>query len=303
MGDMKKKFKFRNIVEYIIEKLISFSGIATILFVIFILAFITYDAFPIFKTNSLQGMVFGRDWYPFPDEVFGMLPLILGSLLVTAGSIVIGVPVGIAAAIYIGEVASPKLREILKPTVEVLAAIPSVVIGFIGLMLLAPFLMSQLERYDIMVTGQAAITGAIMLAFMSMPTIISISEDALNAVPNDYKAASYALGATKWQTIIRVTVPAAKSGILAAVMLGIGRAIGETMTVLMVTGNAAVVPDNWKAIFLPVRTMTATIAAEMGETARDTPHFHSLFMVGVLLFAITFIINFIADLALRRTKN
>jgi phosphate transport system permease protein len=276
---------------------------ATILFVIFILAFITYDAFPIFKTNTLQSMIFGKDWYPFPDEVFGMLPLILGSLLVTAGSIIIGVPVGIAAAIYIGEVASPKLREILKPTVEVLAAIPSVVIGFIGLLLLAPFLMSQFERYDVMVTGQAAITGAIMLAFMSMPTIISISEDALNAVPGDYKAAAYALGATKWQTIIRVIVPAAKSGILAAVMLGIGRAIGETMTVLMVTGNAAVVPDNWKAIFLPVRTMTATIAAEMGETARDTPHFHSLFMVGVLLFTITFIINFIADIALRRTRR
>lgn len=301
MGDMKKKFKFRNIVEYIIEKLIFFSGIATILFVVFILAFITYDAFPIFKTNTLQSMIMGKDWYPVPEEVFGMLPLILGSLLVTAGSIIIGVPVGIAAAIYIGEVAPPKLREILKPTVEVLAAIPSVVIGFIGLLLLAPYLMNHLDKY--MVTGQAAITGAIMLAFMSMPTIISISEDALNAVPGDYKAAAYALGATKWQTIIRVIVPAAKSGILAAVMLGIGRAIGETMTVLMVTGNAAVVPENWKAIFMPVRTMTATIAAEMGETARETPHFHALFMIGVLLFAITFIINFIADLALRKVRK
>jgi phosphate transport system permease protein len=189
----------------------------------------------------------------------------------------------------------------LKPTVEVLAAIPSVVIGFIGLLLLAPYLMNHLDKY--MVTGQAAITGAIMLAFMSMPTIISISEDALNAVPGDYKAAAYALGATKWQTIIRVIVPAAKSGILAAVMLGIGRAIGETMTVLMVTGNAAVVPENWKAIFMPVRTMTATIAAEMGETARETPHFHALFMIGVLLFTITFIINFIADLALRKVRK
>ncbi len=298
---MKKKFKFRNIVEYIIEKLIFFSGIATILFVIFILAFITYDAFPIFKTNTLQSMVFGKDWYPVPDDVFGMLPLILGSLLVTAGSIIIGVPVGVAAAIYIGEVAPPKLREILKPTVEVLAAIPSVVIGFIGLLLLAPYLMNHLDKY--MVTGQAAITGAIMLAFMSMPTIISISEDALNAVPGEYKAAAYALGATKWQTIIRVIVPAAKSGILAAVMLGIGRSIGETMTVMMVTGNAAVVPENWKAIFMPIRTMTATIAAEMGETARETPHFHALFMIGVLLFTITFIINFIADLALRRVKK
>lgn len=301
MSDMKKKFKFRNIVEYIIEKLIFFSGIATILFVIFILAFITYDAFPIFKTNTLQSMVFGKDWYPVPDDVFGMLPLILGSLLVTAGSIIIGVPVGVAAAIYIGEVAPPKLREILKPTVEVLAAIPSVVIGFIGLLLLAPYLMNHLDKY--MVTGQAAITGAIMLAFMSMPTIISISEDALNAVPGEYKAAAYALGATKWQTIIRVIVPAAKSGILAAVMLGIGRSIGETMTVMMVTGNAAVVPENWKAIFMPIRTMTATIAAEMGETARETPHFHALFMIGVLLFTITFIINFIADLALRRVKK
>lgn len=211
----------------------------------------------------------------------------------------IGVPIGVATAIYIGEVAPPRLREILKPTVEVLAAIPSVVIGFIGLVVLAPFL----QRWLHLDTGLTALTGAIMLGFMAMPTIISISEDALHAVPQDYKAAAYALGATKWQTIWRVLVPAARSGILAAVMLGVGRAIGETMTVLMVTGNAAVMPTTLQSMLKPVRTLTATIAAEMGETDRYGTHYNALFMIGLVLFVMTFIINLIADTAIRRVRK
>jgi phosphate transport system permease protein len=299
--------RVNRVVEFLIEKAIALCGIATILFVILIFVFLLRDALPVLKAAPLPAMLFGKDWYPTDvedmglpaAECFGMLPLILGSLLVTVGAIVVGVPLGVAAAIYIGEVASPRVREILKPTVEVLAAIPSVVIGFIGLVLLAPFMQNAFHLN----TGLTALTGAIMLAFMAMPTIISISEDALHAVPQDYKAAAYALGATKWQTIWRVLVPAARSGILAAIMLGVGRAIGETMTVLMVTGNAAVIPASWQALLGPVRTLTATIAAEMGETAHYSAHYNALFLIGAILFAITFVINLVADAAIRRVRT
>jgi phosphate transport system permease protein len=285
----------KSIWEWFIEKLVVLGGSITIIIVLLIFVFLLRDAIPLLKWAGLREIILGRNWYPLSGQ-FGMLPLILGSLLVTAGAVVIGVPVGIAAAIYIGEVASLRMREVLKPTVETLAAIPSIVIGFLGYMLLAPWL----QRIFDLPTGLTALTGSIMLAFMAMPTIVSISEDALNSVPQEYRAASLALGATKWQTISRVVVPAARSGILAAVMLGIGRAIGETMTVLMVTGNAAVIPHTFLE---PVRTMTATIAAEMGETVHYSPHYHALFMVGAVLFTITFVINLVADLALQRTRR
>lgn len=281
--------------EQFIEKVIVTSGSVTILVVLLIFVFLAKEAFPILRAHGLVRLLTGPDWYPLSD-IFGLLPLILGSLLVTGGAVVVGVPLGVAAAIYIGEVASPRMREILKPTVETLAAIPSVVIGFLGYMLLAPWIQKVFQ----LPTGLTALGGSIMLGFMAMPTIISISEDALNAVPQEYRAGSLALGATKWQTIYRVVVPAARNGILAAVMLGIGRAIGETMTVLMVTGNAAVIPTT---LLQPVRTMTATIASEMGETVYGSPHYHALFMVGAVLFAITFVINLIADIALHKSRR
>lgn len=297
-GTQRTAFELRkkrtNIRELLIEKTIVVSGMATIAIVLLIFIFLFKDALPTFRDYSFSKLILGRDWYPLSED-FGMLPLILGSLLVTAGSIVLGVPIGVAAAIYIGEIANQRAREILKPTVETLAAIPSVVIGFLGYVLLAPALQKLLN----LPTGLTLLTGSIMLAFMSMPTIISISEDALNAVPQEYRAGSLALGATKWQTIARVVVPAAKSGILAAVMLGIGRAIGETMTVLMVTGNSAVIPN----LLRPGRTMTATIAAEMGDTVRGGAHFHALFAIGAVLFIMTFVINLIADLALHRSRR
>jgi phosphate transport system permease protein len=282
-----------NIREWLIEKAIIASGSATVIVVLLIFIFLLRDAYPTFRDYNTGKLLLGRNWYPLSGE-FGMLPLILGSLLVTLGAVAIGVPIGIAAAVYIGEVAGSRIREILKPTVETLAAIPSVVIGFLGLILLAPWIK---EIFNLP-TGLTALAGSIMLAFMAMPTIISIAEDALTAVPQEYRAGSLALGATKWQTIVRVVVPAARSGILAAVMLGVGRAIGETMTVLMVTGNAAVIPHTF---LQPVRTMTATIAAEMGETVQYGSHYHALFAVGAVLFVITFLINLIADLALKRT--
>lgn len=284
--------------EGMVEKIILTCGSATIIIVLLIFLLLLRESLPIFKVASLTQLLTGQDWYP-SEEDFGMLPLILGSLAVTLGAVIVGVPIGVAAAIYIGEIATPRVREILKPLVEVLAAIPSVVIGFLGMVLLAPWLQEAAN----LPVGLAAVTGSLMLAFMAMPTIISISEDALNAIPKEYRAASLAMGATQWQTIIKVVVPAARSGILAACMLGIGRVIGETMTVLMVTGNSPVMPTTWQSFLMPVRTLTATIAAEMGETERGGSHYHALFMVGAILFVITFAINLIADFALQRTRR
>jgi len=281
--------------EAVITGAIRLSGVATIIFVVLIFALLLRDGLPVFRYTSLSKFLLGRDWQPL-SGVFGALPLILGSLLVTVGAVAISVPIGIAAAVYIGEIAGPRVREVLKPAVETLAAIPSIVIGFIGLMLLAPWIKQVFN----LPTGLTALAGSIMLAFMAMPTIISISEDALNAVPKEYRAGSLALGATQWQTISRVVVPAARSGILAAVMLGVGRAIGETMAVLMITGNAAVIPHTFLE---PVRTMTATIAAEMGETVQYSAHYHALFAIGAVLFLLTFTINLIADLALQRSRR
>lgn len=298
MTIVKERSKTRkrgNIREWAIEKLIIVSGSMTIIIVLLIFVFLLRDALPAVKSVGIENLVLGRDWYPLSDK-YGALPLIVGSIFVTAGAVVIGVPVGVAAAVYIGEIAHPRVREILKPTVETLAAIPSIVIGFLGYMLLAPWLKQLLD----LPTGLIALTGSIMLAFMSMPTIISISEDALHAVPRDYRTGSLALGASQWQTISRVIVPAAKNGILAAVMLGVGRAIGETMTVLMVTGNAAVIPDS---LLQPVRTITATIALEMGETVHHSTHYYVLFALGAILFLMTFVINLIADLALHRKRT
>jgi phosphate transport system permease protein len=208
-------------------------------------------------------------------------------------------PLGLATAVFIREVAPNWAREILKPMIEVLAGIPSVVLGFFGMTVVAPFVRTTLNTP----TGLSAFTGALILAYMALPTIISVAEDALDAVPVGYRNASLAMGATHWQTIWRVIVPAAKSGVLTAVMLGMGRAIGETMLVMMVTGNAARMPFGLDAIVMPVRTMTATIAAEMGEVANGSTHYHVLFGVGIVLFIITFMINLAAAQTMFRKRR
>ena len=208
----------------------------------------------------------------------------------------IAIPLGVGSAIYIGELAPKYLRETLKPIIEVLATIPSVVIGFIGIKVFAP-LIKNIFNLSI---GLTALTGAVMLAFMSLPTIVSISEDAINAVPNTFRYASMALGATKWETTYKVVVPTASSGMVAAVMLGLGRIVGETMAVLMLTGNS---PRIVFSFLQPVRTITATIAAEMGETAQGGLHYSALFAIGLVLFLITFLINFVGDRFTGRIKN
>jgi phosphate transport system permease protein len=276
-------------IEFIIEKAILLSGIASVVFVILIFIFLLKEGLSLFGTENFFSFIAGKNWYPISEPPqFGILPLILGSVFVTFGAIVIAVPLGLSVAIYIAEVAPLRTRNVLKSSIELLAAIPSVVLGFLGIVTLAPFLKNIFN----LPSGLTAFAGSIMLAFMALPTIVSIIEDSIVSVPRNYKEGSLALGATHWQTIYRVTLPAASSGILAAVMLGIGRVIGETMAVLMITGNAAVMPTT---LLQPVRTLTATIASEMGETVRGSSHYFSLFAIGIMLFIISFIINLLAD--------
>jgi len=279
------------------EILVRISGFASILFVALIFLFLIKEGIRLFGTVTPWAFLSGRSWYPIstPPQ-FGALPLIIGSLYVTLGALVIAVPLSLASAFYIAEVARGARKELLKSTIELLAAIPSVVIGFIGMTVLAPWV-RQLFHLP---TGLTALTGAMTLAFMAAPTIISITEDAITAVPRAYREGALALGATRWQTMYRILLPAAAPGIVAAVMLGIGRVIGETMAVMMVTGNASVIPTSF---LQPVRTLTATIAAEMGETVRGSDHYYALFAIGIVLFVITFIVNWCADFFLHRERR
>ncbi len=274
--------------ERIIEALIRAAGVSVIVVIALIFVFLLREGLPAFGEVGL-GNLFSARWYPIED-LYGFRPLIAGSLLVTFGAILIAVPLGLVTAVYLGEIAPNWQREILKPLIEVLAGIPSIVQGFFGWVALAPLI----QRIGAP-TGLTAFTGSLILAFMSLPTIISIAEDALFAVPREYRDGSLAIGATQWQTIWRVLVPAARSGIIIGIMLGIGRAIGETMAVMLVTGNAANIPELSAGMFFqPVRTMTATIAAEMGEVAQGSLHYNVLFLIGITLFIITFLINSLA---------
>jgi len=286
----------RKIKELIIEKFILISGLTSIFFVVLIFLFLLKEGLAIFKIVGPFQFLFGKSWYPISEPPqLGILPLILGSLLVTLGATVISIPIGVGCAIYIAEIAPLKIKEILKAGIELLAAIPSVVLGFIGMVTLVPLIKNLFH----LPTGLTALSGSIMLAFMAMPTIVSVAEDALYSVPKNYKEGAFALGATHWQTIWRVMLPGASSGIVAAVMLGIGRVIGETMAVMMITGNAAVIPNS---ILAPVRTLTATIAAEMGEAVVGSEHYFALFAIGIVLFIISFAVNVTADLFLHKRQ-
>ncbi len=294
---MKKlKVRLRNIQNYFIGKFIFVNGIISIIILGLILTFLIYNSIRFFSSYPLFDFLSGTRWSPTVTEKFGFVPLLVGSLEVAFGGILITVPLGVGVAIYIGELAPKLVRELFKPIIEVLATIPSVVIGFIGLKTVVPLIKNVFH----LSIGLTALSGSIMLAFMSLPTIISISEDAINAVPNRFRHASLALGATKWETTVRTVIPAASSGIMAAVMLGLGRIVGETMAVLMITGNSPRIVFSW---LQPVRTITATIAAEMGETVQGGLHYSALFAIGLILFAITFIINLIADRYVGRIRS
>ncbi len=240
----------------------------------------------------------GKEWFPTaqPAHQFGVIPIVMGTLWVSLGAILIALPFGLAVAIYSAELASKAVHKVLKPIIELLAGIPSVVYGFFGLVVIVP-LIQKTFNLDV---GETGLAGSIVLAIMALPTIITIAEDALRSTPRAMKEASLALGANKWQTIVKVTIPYSISGITAGVVLGIGRAIGETMAVLMVTGNAAVIPHT---LLEPVRTIPATIAAELGEAPKGGAHYEALFVLGCILFVITLLINLTVEYISYRNKN
>jgi len=283
--------------EFILTRLIKIAGYSAVLFVILIFLFLLREGGPGLLEVPLTTLLSAR-WYPI-EGFYGLLPLIGGTLLVTAGAALVAVPLGVATAVYIAEIAPRWAREVLKPLVEVLGGLPSVLLGFLGILIFAPLVRSVLD----LPTGLTAFTGAVLLGAISIPTVVSVAEDALDSVPRTYRDAALALGATEWQTIWRVTVPAARSGILTGIMLGIGRAIGETMTVMMVTGNAPVLPKGLAALFHPTRTMTATIAAEMGEVANGSTHYHVLFLIGAVLFLISLAVNLAAATVVFRQRK
>lgn len=285
----RQRFKAK-LIKYFLQS----CGSISIIIVLLIFLFLFKEALPFISRPGI-GDFFHSVWNPvsFQKEEFGLYPLITGSILVTLLATVIAIPFGIIGAVYISEIASPKEREFLKPFIEILAGIPSVVLGFFGLVIIAPFIKDLFGLNS----GLTALTGAVLLAFMAIPTIMSISEDAIKSVPAAYKEASLALGASQLETIWKVVVPAALSGIVASVMLGMGRVVGETMAVMMVTGNAPVISFN---PFTSVRTMTATIAAEMGEVTFGSAHYSALFWVGIVLMIMTFILNLVSYKVLKK---
>jgi phosphate transport system permease protein len=288
--------KARRLKERIYKGLFAVLAFASLLFLVGITITLFVEGGPVFKEVSFLKFIFGKYWYPtYEDPEFGILPLILASIWVTVGAVIVCVPLGVGSALFINELAGRKLKAVLKPIIELLAGIPSIVYGFFGMIIVAPFLQRLLN----LPVGLTAFTGSLILGIMATPTVCSIAEDALSFVPKSFREASFAVGANRWQTLTKVVMPASASGISTAIILGMSRAVGETMTVLMVCGGAAVIPHTF---FQPVRPMTATIAAEMGETVMGSTHFHALFAIGLVLFFITFVFNIIAELISRRYR-
>ncbi len=295
-----------NLANFLLEKFFMLSGMLTIIILLLILVFLLQNSWPALQEVGIAEFLIGQRWMPSsPEPGFGALPLILSSLFVTTGALIMAVPWAVASAVYLGEVAPVKIREILKPVIEVLEIFPSVVLGFIALVVLGPILA---EVFNLS-SGLIGLSGAIILAIMTLPTIISISEDALKSVPKEFKEASASLGATRWETVRYVSLPAASSGIVAAIMLGFGRAVGETMAVLMAIGNALDMPlKEVLGIPLPtlmqsMRTLTATIAIEGSDVPWGSTHYHALFVIGLILFVITFAVNLVSDIMLSRFQE
>lgn len=287
----------RRIKEIIIKYIFFLFSLVSVVVLGLIVFSLFREGLPLFGKISVKDFIFGMEWYPTYDPPsFGIFSLIVGSLIVTILSTLIAVPLGVMAAIYISEIAPKQIKIILKSVIELLAGLPSVVLGFFGMVIVAPWMQ---ETFDLP-TGLNIVNASMILALMAIPTISSISEDALYAVPREFKEASYALGATKFETIARVILPAALSGISTAVMLGMARAIGETMVVLMVAGGAAAIPES---LFDSVRPMPASIAAEMGETPFRSLHYQALFAIGIVLFCLTLAFNLIEDYVSHKFKQ
>lgn len=287
----------RQLKETMIKGIFAAFAFISVLTLALIVLFLFREGIPIFKEVSVSDFIFGKEWYPTYDPPsYGIWPLIIGSAVVTLFSCLLAVPLGVLSAVYIAEIAPSSIKDIAKSIIELLAGIPSVVLGFFGMVVVAPFLQVTFD----LPTGLNIVNASVILAIMAVPTISSISEDALYAVPQEFKDASYALGATKYETIVKVIIPAALSGISTAVILGMARAIGETMVVLMVAGGAAAVPES---LFDSVRPMPASIAAEMGEAPFGGGHYHALFATGIVLFVLTMIFNLIADYISRKFRE
>ena len=289
---------FALIGERVIESLVYLCGISAIIFVFGIFFFVFKEGAPFLSKLNFTEFFTSKEWIPTSSvqPKYGIGALIVGTLSVTFLAMAIAVPFGLGAAVFVSEFCTGKTKETLKIVIELLAAIPSVVWGFIGLTVMSPVIIAVFH----VPVGVNLLNAALLLALMSVPIMVSIGEDALKAVPDSYREASVALGATRWQMIYRVLIPAAKNGLLAAMLLGVGRAVGETMAVLMATGHSIRIPES---IFDPVRTLTATIAAELGETSHGSPHYQVLFLIGVVLFSITFVVNMLADLAVKGIKK
>lgn len=296
IGFLNKKY----LKETGIKAALFLAAISAIVMIFFIIIFLFKEGYPIFEKTGLWDFLFGERWNPTGTPPgYGAYPLIVGTFLVTLGAMIIAIPLGLGSAIFISEIAPEKVKGVIKTGIELLAGIPSVVYGFFGLIVLTDWLRITFDRPS----GECWLAGSIILGIMALPTIISVSEDAISSVPREYREGSLALGATKWQTISKVTVPSALSGITAAIILGMGRAIGETMAVMMVTGNAAILPQPITNVFSPVRTITGTLGIEMGEVAIGSTHYHALFGLALILFAIVLIINTAAAAILHRLKD
>jgi len=295
---LKSRVRWRQVKEKCIAQFFQWNGILAIVVLFGIFSLLLLEGIPAVKALGLKEFLFSDHWDPTSPEreSYGILALLVSTFMVSFGALVITIPIGIATAAYLAEVAPPRIRELVKPMIEILAGIPSVVVGFLGILVVGPVI----TRLFHVSHGLTALNGAVLLAVMALTTIISISEDAIVSVPHEFKQASLALGATRWQTLTQVTLPAAASGIFASVMLGMGRAIGETMTVLMACGNAPSMPRGYLD---SIQTMTATIAIELGETVQGDIHYRSLFVIGFLLFVMTFVVNLISDLVLEKYRR
>jgi len=283
--------------EKIIKNILLIFAFSSILFLTGIIIVLFREGAPIFSKVGIQEFLFSSDWYPTYDPPgYGIFNLLSASIVVTIGAMVIAVPLGVASAVHISYILPKKYKNIVKPTIEMLAGVPSVIYGLFGMKILSPFLR---EIFGLP-TGLTALTAMIMLGIMALPTVVSLAEDAITAVPKSFRDASLALGANRLETMLRVILPTASSGIVTAIILGMGRAIGETMTVLMVAGGASLFPKN---ILKPVRPMTATIAAEMGEAPVGSDHYQALFGIAIILFLITLVFNIFADIAQQRFKE
>ncbi|HIJ72136.1 MAG TPA: phosphate ABC transporter permease subunit PstC [Planctomycetes bacterium] len=272
----------------------------SVLAVLLIFFFVCREALPFLSKISLSEFLINTEWYPEADNArFGALALIAGSVYVTIAALVFSVPVGILSAVFLSDIVSFRIRAFVKPVIELLAAIPSVAYGFFAVLVLAPWMQNKFGFS----TGTNALNASLILAVMALPTIVSVAEDSISALGPELREASYSLGATRFETIFRVVIPAAHSGIIAAIILGMMRAVGETMVVWMASGNAAQIPRPWWDISQSVRTITATIAGEMGETPKETPHYWALFALGVLLLILTFSLNVVSEFFLSRAKR